>query len=451
LGTAACAFSWSYESLIGARILAAMGTGGIQPVGMAIVASLFEPHERGRALGMWGTGIMIGPALGPTLGGYLTDLFGWRSIFSVMLLPGVITFFAAIFIIRNPKLSNQKRIPFDWWGYALLSIALIAGLLALSKGQEKGWHSEYLYTCLALSLPAFILFIAVETSIEHPLLDLSLFRFSNYTLCMILSLFRSMGLFGSIFLMPIFLQNLTGFTAIQAGLWMMPTAITMTFAMPVAGRLTDRFKPGILAAGGSFLAGLSLLIYGYLDPLSGPWMIIGPQIIRGIGLGFLMAPLMTAAVNSVPTEKVATASSFLNVANQVGGSFGIAMLNAFVTNYIFRHTTHISNLISTQSGIFHHATIKISETISQTVQGASSTPHRIEPILSSMLRHIHDAPASEHLQSIFVSLRIIIQKSSVLGFNNGFVIAGLIILSGIPLCLMIKSGWYESDKATVRA
>jgi len=145
----------------------------------------------------------------------------------------------------------------------------------------------------------------------------------------------------------------------------------------------------------------------------------------------------------VPTEKVATASSFLNVVQRVGGSFGIALLNAFVTNYISRHTIRISELISTQSATFHHATQQIAEIISQSAQGASSSPHMREAILSSILRHIHDAPASEHLQSIFVSLRIIIQKASVLGFNNGFVMAGLIVLGGIPLCLMIKSGWYE--------
>lgn len=445
LGSAACAFAWSYESLIAARVFSAVGAGAIQPVGMAIVANLFEPHERGRALGIWATGIMIGPALGPTLGGYLTDWFGWRSIFSTNLPPGLIALIAGALVIKRSETSAQKKIPFDWWGYTFLSIALIAGLLALSKGQEKGWHSSYITTCLSLSFSTLILFMAVESSIKHPLLDLSLFRFRNYTLSMILALFRSMGLFGSMFLLPIFLQNLTGLPPIQAGLWMMPTAVTMAFTMPMAGRMSDRFRPGLLAAGGAFLTGLSLILFGYLDPLSGPVMIIGPQVMRGLGLAFMMAPLMTVAVNAVPTEKVATASSFLNVVQRLGGSFGIAILNASVTNFISRHTTHISELISTQSPTFHHTNVRIAEIVSQSARGATSNPHMREAVLASLTRHIHDAPASEHLQSIFVSLKIIIQKSSVLGFNNGFVMAGVTVLCGIPLCLMIKSGWYGSE------
>jgi len=204
VASALCAMAWSYESLIAARILQALGGGAIQPIGMAIVAELFEPHERGRALGIWGIGIMAGPALGPTLGGYLTDAFSWRTIFSVNLPFGVITLLAGMIIMR-PLRTHGARRPFDIFGFSFLAMALIAGLTALSNGQEKGWQSDYIHICEAFTVVGLVMFIAIELAVEHPLLDLRLFLIRNYLLSILLAVFRAVGLFGSVFLFPIFL------------------------------------------------------------------------------------------------------------------------------------------------------------------------------------------------------------------------------------------------------
>jgi len=416
VASALCAMAWSYESLIAARILQALGGGAIQPIGMAIVAELFEPHERGRALGIWGTGIMVAPALGPTLGGYLTDTFGWRTIFSVNLPIGAFTLLAGMIIMRPLHARGEKR-PFDFFGYAFLTIALVAGLTALSNGQEKGWDSSYIRLCEAFALVGSVMFIAIELQVKNRLLDLRLFLIRNYSLCILLAIFRAVGLFGSVFLFPIFLQTLMGYTTVQAGLWMVPGALAVGLTMPVAGRLADRYSPRLLAAAGSVLVGLSLVQFGYLDPMSNSYMLVVPQLIRGVGLALLMAPLLATALNSVPRNELPTASVFLNVSQNVGGSLGIALLNNYVTNAVQVHAVRLGEVVPPQSAEY----FRIGRAVSPLV-----------------MRQIHGILPTHHVKTAFTTAQSIFQRAQVLGFDNGFVFAGLIVLAAFPLCLMLK-------------
>ena len=427
--SALCAMAWSYESLIAARILQALGGGAIQPIGMAIVAELFEPHERGRALGIWGTGIMAGPALGPTLGGYLTDAFSWRTIFSVNLPFGVITLLAGMIIMRPLRAHGAKR-PFDVFGFSFLAMALIAGLTALSNGQEKGWQSDYIHICEAVSVIGLVMFVTVELAIEHPLLDLRLLLIRNYLLSILLAVFRAVGLFGSVFLFPIFLQNLMGYTPVHAGLWMLPNAVAVGLTMPLAGRLADRYSPALLTGLGCVLVGSSLIQFGRLDPMSGWPLLVLPQISRGAGLALMMAPLMAAALNAVPRHELPMASSFLNVSQNVGGSLGIALLNNFVTNSIHIHAVRLGEVFPVQSqGFVARLGLRA---------------------ISLVFRHEQGVQATPQIKVVFAAMHGIARKAQVLGFENGFVLGGLIVLAAIPLCLLLQPSAHhlrEEEKA----
>jgi EmrB/QacA subfamily drug resistance transporter len=425
LGSALCAMAWSYDSLIAARVIQAVGGGAIQPVGMAIVADMFEPQERGRALGIWGTGIMVGPAIGPTLGGYLTDWFNWRVIFSVNLPFGLVTLLVGLAVMRSEKGRHHQRVPFDFWGFSFLSMGLIAGLLALSNGQEDGWNSTYIETCLALALVGLTMFLAIEATVEHPLMPLSMYRKRNFSLSMVLAVFRAVGLFGGVFLLPIFLENIVGYTTIQTGLWMMPGAVAVGVMMPVAGRLSDRYSPGWLVAAGTLLTSVSLMYYGGLDPRSSAAFIIVPQLIRGAGLALLMAPLLTAAINAVPKELVATASSFLNVAQRVGGAFGIAVLNTFVTDSIFAHAVHLGEQLGPRTLEYARLAARAAHLSFPDAKGTA---------------------IAASIKSVATATRLVQQRASVLGFDNGFVLAGLILLAGLPLALMLKASIHESPR-----
>jgi len=410
-----CAMAWSYESLIFARILQALGGGAIQPIGMAIVAELFEPHERGRALGIWGTGIMLGPALGPTLGGYLTDAFSWRTIFSVNLPFGVLTLLAGMIIMRPLRAHTPKR-PFDLFGYAFLAMALIAGLTGLSNGQDKGWHSDYIHICEALTVVGAVMFVTIELVVPDPLLDLRLLLIRNYTLSILLAVFRAIGLFGSVFLFPIFLQTLMGYTPVQAGFWMIPNAIAVGVTMPFAGRLADRYSPAILTGVGCTLVGVSLVLFGQLDPLSAWPVLVLPQLARGAGLALMMAPLMAAALNAVPRAELPMASSFLNVSQNVGGSLGIAWLNTYVTNAIHVHAVRLGDVFPMQSAGFFRLGLDVLPLEFPGSHGILPTPQ---------------------LKVAFAAGRSILRRAQVMGFENGFVLAGIVMLTGIPLCLLL--------------
>jgi DHA2 family multidrug resistance protein len=416
VGSLLCALAWSYESLIAARVLQALGGGAIQPIGMAIVAELFDPHERGRALGIWGTGIMAGPALGPTLGGYLTDAFSWRTIFSVNLPFGVLTLIAGMIIMRPLRARGGRR-PFDVFGFAFLAMALVAGLTALSNGQEKGWQSDYIHVCEAFAVVGLVMFIAIELAVEHPLLDLKLFLIRNYTLSILLAVFRAVGLFGSVFLFPIFLQNLMGYTPVHAGLWMLPNALAVGVTMPIAGRLADRHSPALLTGLGCVLVGSSLIQFGRLDPMSGWPLLVLPQLTRGAGLAMMMAPLMAAALNAVPHHELPMASSFLNVSQNVGGSLGIALLNNFVTNSIHTHAVRLGEGFPMESQAMD-------------IRLGLRT-------LMLVFRHEPGLMALPQARVAFAAASGIARKAQVLGFENGFVFAGLILLAAIPLCLLL--------------
>jgi EmrB/QacA subfamily drug resistance transporter len=416
LASGLCALSWSLESLIAARILQAVGGGAIQPIGMSIVSELFEPHERGKALGIWGMGAVVAPALGPTVGGYLTDNFTWRSIFSVNIPIGVITLVIGLIIMREHYVKT-RTIPFDLWGFIFLSITLIAGLTALSNGEEKGWDSNYIRICEAMSLSGLALFVGVELGSENPIVDLRLFLVRNFTISALLSIFRSIGLFGSVFLLPIFLQRLMGFPTVKAGIWMIPNAVAVAVSMPIAGRLADKYSPSILSAFGLVMVGSSLLIFGELDPLSSWQMIVIPQLIRGTGLAFLMSPLITAAINSVPQHRIAMATSFLGVTMNVGGSIGIALLNNYVTRSIHWHAVRLGEAFPSQS----------------------QAMTRFAPLASKVLvRHAPGVYVSQSTIPMSAAAQVIGQRAQVLGFENGFVYAGILLLCALPLCLLFK-------------
>ncbi len=429
LASAACAMAWSYESLIAARILQAIGGGAIQPIGMAIVAELFEPHERGRALGIWGMGIMAGPAIGPTLGGYLTDAFSWRTIFSVNLPVGALTLLAGMVVMRPLRARGPRR-AFDLYGYIFLSMALIAGLTALSNGQVKGWESDYIRACEAVAAFGAVMFVAVELAVEQPLLDLRLFLIRNYLLSILLAVFRAIGLFGSIFLLPIFLQNLMGYTPVQAGIWMLPNAVAVGLTMPLAGRLADRYPPALLTAVGCVLVGSSLLVFGLLDPMSDWTLLVLPQVGRGAGLALMMAPLMAAALNSVPRRELPMASSFLNVFQNVGGSLGIALLNTFVTGSIHWHAVRLGEAFPVESQRF-----------------VVRFGYRVAGMV---VRHEPGIVANPRNKVAFAAAQAIGRRAQVLGFDNGFVLGGLIVIAAIPLCLLLKPSAHhleEEEKA----
>ena len=334
-GSILCGMAWNLPSLITARIIQALGGGALGPTTMAMIADVFPPNERGKAMGYFGMTIVVGPAIGPTLGGFLTHTLGWRSIFTVNIPVGVVGILMATAILKPDTPHESQKRGFDFWGFIFLTIFLVGFMLGLSKGETEGWGSRLILTCFALSAFSLAAFLLVESLTKERIMALELFKIPAFTACQVVGIVRSIALFGGIFLIPLFLQRLRGLDEIQSGLILLPGALVMAFAMPLGGWIGDRFGPRYPALIGLSAQFVFLYMYRNLSPETSIWLIVLPTLVRSMGMPLAMAPIMATVVNSVPKPKIAMASSMTNIIQQVGGSVGIALLTT-----ILSHRTH---------------------------------------------------------------------------------------------------------------
>jgi len=345
-GTLLCAVAWSDTSLIVARIIAGLGGGVIMPISMSIIYKIMPREQIGMALGLWGISAMVAPAVGPTLSGYLIEWFNWRFLFIINIPVALLAIVLVSVLLKETERIEGRE--FDTWGFVLAAVSAGTLLYALSNGQSKGWTSFEIVALLFISFWSFVFLLWVETGKEHPIIDLSLFKNFTYTLSVISASLVTVGLFGGVFLTPIFLQNIQGVSAIDTGIILIPQAVAMAVMMPVAGRLFD--KVGVIPLGLTGLTLMSVMTYelhrltvdtsfGWLETV---------LAIRGIGIGLCMMPLSTAGMNAVAPQQVGNASSLSNLIRQVAGSFGIAVLTAIMQQRAALHAQHISESVTDQ-------------------------------------------------------------------------------------------------------
>ncbi len=417
VGSLLCGIAPNLPTLVFARVIQAVGGGAITPTGMAIIAEVFPPEERGRALGIWGVGVIVGPALGPTLGGYLTEMFGWRSIFNINLPIGAVGLLIASRVLRADKPHATAARGFDLPGFLLLTVFLVSALLGLSKGNHEGWTSRYVLTCGLVSAVSFVLFLAVESIVAERILDLGLFRNAQFSVAMVVTAARSVALYGGIFLLPVFLQNQMGRSEIGTGLLLLPGAVVIGMVMPIAGRIAERLGPRTPTLAGLALTAWFMWMYRRLDVTTSTWDVLYPTLIRGVGLGLLVTPVMTAAMNAVPTRKAGMASSMLSLTQQVAGSLGIAVL----ASVLGRRTK------------FHLAVVG---------QGLDATrPAFMEATHAVALRAVElgSSPSDAGLLARSLVARKIAQAAQVLAFNDAFLVGAAVVLAGAIPALFLAS------------
>ncbi|HLP18177.1 MAG TPA: DHA2 family efflux MFS transporter permease subunit, partial [Bacteroidota bacterium] len=244
-GSFLCGLAWNEDVLILFRIVQAAGAGFLMPVGMAIVIREFPPRERGMALGFWAIAAAASVSLGPLIGGYLVDNISWNAIFDVNIPVGLLGLFATVVIQREYKTAQTRS--FDMLGFVSMSVGLVALLLALSDANAAwntgGWTSPFILGCFAVTAVCFTLFITVELTVKHPLIELDLFKNFNFAVTNGILFIFGLGMFGSTFLLPLYLQNSMGYTAFQTGVMFLPVGILQAMASPVAGYLSDKVNP----------------------------------------------------------------------------------------------------------------------------------------------------------------------------------------------------------------
>ncbi len=339
LGSFLCGIAWDENALIIFRIIQGAGAGFMMPVGMAIVTREFPPHRRGIALGFWSIAAAASVSLGPLVGGYLIDHFSWHMIFDVNVPVGLTGVFATYVIQREYKTEHIRS--FDFGGFISMTVFLTALLLALSNGNSAwntgGWSSPFIVGCFVTAAIALTAFLVTESLVEHPIIDLSLLKNFNFGMTNIVLFIFGLGMFGSTFLLPLYLQNSLGYTAFQAGLVFLPTGVLQGLVAPLAGFLADKGHAKIPAIIGITMLALSLYLNYFLSVYSEHAQIMIPLYIRGVAMGLVFTPLSTLALSEVPRHKMAQASGLFNVIRQVGGSFGVALLGAMLTRRMIFH------------------------------------------------------------------------------------------------------------------
>ncbi|BBB90063.1 MAG TPA: DHA2 family efflux MFS transporter permease subunit [Methylomusa anaerophila] len=344
-GSALCGIAWSNDSMIAFRIFQAIGGGLIVPITMSIVYQVFPPQERNMALGIWGISAMVAPAVGPTLSGYLVEYWDWRLIFTINIPVGIIGYILAVIILRETPIAANRH--FDYGGFITSALGLFCLLLALSEGTDEGWSSAYILALFYIALASLVLFVFIEINHPAPLLDLSLFKNWNFSLSTIVGFIGTIGLFGGIFMVPLFMENMRGNTAMQTGLLIFPSAVAAGLMMPVAARLADKFgaKPVVITGLVLLTAGSLPLIFIDLNTSDNAIRLL--MTVRGLGLGLFVMPVTVLGMNTVPMPKISRASSLNNAVRQISGSLGIAILTTVLQNRQIVHLQQIGENINT--------------------------------------------------------------------------------------------------------
>ncbi|MDD5675959.1 MAG: DHA2 family efflux MFS transporter permease subunit, partial [Chitinivibrionales bacterium] len=352
-----CGISWSEKSLICMRIGQAIGGGLLQPVGMAIIMREFPPNQRGLAMGFWSIAAAASVSLGPMLGGYLVDNYDWHIIFNINVPVGIICFFATWIIQREYKTQQSRS--FDLPGFVFMSVFLSFLLIALSSGNAQwntgGWTSDFMMLCWALAFMGFTAFMITELNVKSPLVNLRLFARRNFGLNNLVMFCFGVGMFGSTFLMPLYLQNILGYTALQSGLVFLPVGILQATCGPVAGYLSDKVNPKIPIIAGIAFFTLSFFLNAQLSFFSEHAQIMLPMYFRGVAMGIMFASLSAMAMADIERHEMAQASGLLNVVRQVGGSFGVAIMQTLLSQRITYHTAISGAGVDRFSPTFLHA------------------------------------------------------------------------------------------------
>jgi EmrB/QacA subfamily drug resistance transporter len=330
VGSALCGLAWDLNSIVAFRVLQAL-PGGILPVVTLTILYRIVPKDRiGAAMGMYGLGIIVAPAVGPTLGGYLVEYVDWRLIFFINVPVGILGAVAAVLLL--PRFGPTPTGRFDILGFVTVAGGLVCLLLALTEGQSWGWTSYEVLILLTVGVLLIALFVVIELEVDDPLLDVRVFRHWPFANSLVLISVLSVGLFAVLFYVPLYMQQAKGLGAFDAGLLLLPQALVMAVIMPIAGRLYDRVGPRWPAVSGLALVALSTYLMKDLTLDTPDSHLVWLLVLRAVGMGLAMMPIMTGGMSAVPADRVDGASAFSNVAQRVSSALGLAVLTSLVTS-----------------------------------------------------------------------------------------------------------------------
>ncbi len=345
-----CGNATNIWELVFFRFIQGLGGGALLVTSQTIITEVYPPEKRGMAQALYGMGVIVGPTLGPPLGGYIVDHFSWPYIFYINIPIGVIATLLTLSYVKSPNYGGKKSLAdVDWFGILFLILAVGSLQFVLEKGQEHDWFEDaWIVVFSVVAVLGVYLFIWRELVAKDPAVELRVLKDKNLAIGTVLSFILGFGLYGSTFVIPLFTQNSLGWTAFQAGLMLVPSSIATGLMMPIVGRAIQKgvSQKYLIAIGFSAFFGFSLWAYTVITPFTGEGDFFWMLMLRGIGLGFLFVPTTTLALSSLKGKEIGQGAAFTGMVRQLGGSFGIALISTYISRKSVQHRSDLANHIS---------------------------------------------------------------------------------------------------------
>lgn len=407
-----CGNAHTMSELILFRILQGFAGGGLISTAQAILLETWPREQMGTATALFGLGAVVGPTVGPTIGGWITDHYAWPWIFYVNIPVGALAAFCTYtFINETPKEAKGK--PVDWWGIVLLAIAVGSLQTVLEKGESEDWFAKtYILVLTIAAVLGFILFIWRELSTDHPIVNFSIMRHRSFAVGMFTSFVLGFGLYGSVFVFPVFCQNLLGFSAQQTGELLFPGGLCTIVMMPFIGKMLNKGVPAqFMATIGMFLFFVFTHMLSKSTLATGEKDVLIPLLIRGIGMALLFVPLTTLAMADLKGPELGQGSGLNNMMRQLGGSFGIAILTTVIHNRQGFHRSNLLNNINQYNPLFN-------DRFNQLLHGFMAKGKSISDATTMAYKAIEG---------------MVTRQSMLLTYDDAYWISGMVMLFSIPL------------------
>jgi len=403
--------------LVAFRFLQGMGGGALLSVSQAIVFELFPKERQNIASALFGVGVFIGPTIGPALGGYITEYYSWPWIFYINVPIGIVVASICYMLLGEPKI-RQVTGRIDWFGIFLLAIGVSSLQIVLERGETEDWFATgYIVWLTAAAIAGIALFIWWELKVKDPVVNLRVLKSKNLSIGAILTFIAGLGIFSSVFLTPVFAQRLLNFTPSQTGLLLLPGALLAIGGLMISARLLQRgAPPAAIIITGMFLFILFSWQMSQLNLFAGAAVISALLIFRGLGLAIVTVPLTTLAVSELQPKDMPQGAALNNMMRQLGGSFGIAMVNTYLHD---RNAQHRSDLVS-------HLTTDNPLVIERLNHYAS--------YFMSKSFNSYDA----HAKALGVLDNLVTRQSNLLSFSDAYLLVGFVFLLSLPLLLLSR-------------
>ncbi|WP_185964648.1 MDR family MFS transporter [Flavobacterium sp. GT3R68] len=424
-----CGNATNIWELIIFRFIQGLGGGALLVTAQTIITESYPIAKRGMAQAIYGMGVIVGPTLGPPLGGYIVDHFSWPYIFYINIPIGIIATFLTLVFVRSPKYGEKlKASQVDWWGIVFL-ISFVGSLqFVLEHGQQDDWFNDKRIVFLSvLSVFGLLLFIWRELTYNHPIVNLRVLKDTNLKVGTIMCFILGFGLYGSTFIIPLYTQSVLGWSALDAGLLLIPSSITTGIMMPIIGRLIQKGVPQAYMVSAGFLIFFifTFWMHNVITPDTGEEHMYWPLVLRGVGLGLLFVPITTLSLSTLKGKSIGEGAAFTGMMRQLGGSFGIAIITTFIARFNQQHRVNLVSHLDKSS-------FEVQQRVLQLQQGFMSKGFS----------------ANESLNKAYQAIDYgVMKQSAVLSYMDIFMYLGILFLLCIPFMLVIKKGKNKVDRS----